>query len=146
MKKKGLSAVVTTLIIILLVLVAVGIIWTVVRNVVETGASKIDISTKCLDIDIRAVSVTPVVGEAGNYSVTLERMSGREEIGGVKINFFNDTDSSGVLNFGAIAELDEETVEMETDLLNANRIRYTVYFKDESGNDISCSQTGEFNF
>lgn len=35
MNKKGLDAVVTTLIIILLVLVAVGIIWVVARNVVQ---------------------------------------------------------------------------------------------------------------
>jgi flagellin-like protein len=50
MEKKGLSAVVTTLIIILLVLVAVGIIWVVVRNVVEEGGSTIDLSVKCLDV------------------------------------------------------------------------------------------------
>ena len=145
MKKKGLSAVVTTLIIILLVLVAVGIIWTVVRNVVETGASKIDITSKCLAVDVRAVSVAEV--DPGNYSVSLERRAGGEEIGGVKINFFNDTGNSGVLEFGiAIGELNTETAILEAGITNANNIQFTVYFKDESGNDVSCSQTGEFNF
>ena len=35
--KKGLSTIVATLLIILLTLVAVGIIWIVIRNVVQTG-------------------------------------------------------------------------------------------------------------
>ena len=35
--KKGLSTVVTTLIIILLVLVAIGIVWVVIRGVIESG-------------------------------------------------------------------------------------------------------------
>ena len=147
MEKRGLSAVVTTLIIILLVLVSVGIIWVVVRGVVESGAEQIDVSTKCLSIDIRAVSVEPVDSEEGNYSVTLERKSGGNEIEGIKVNVFNDTDSSGVMNFGvAIEELNEETVILESGIIDANKIEYTAYFKDASGNDVSCSYTGEFNF
>ncbi len=147
MEKRGLSAVVTTLIIILLVLVSVGIIWVVVRGVVESGAEQIDVSTKCLGIDIRAVSVEPVNGEEGNYSVNLERKSGGNEIEGIKVNVFNDTDSSGVMDFGvAIEELNEETVILESGIIDANKIEYTAYFKDASGNDISCTYTGEFNF
>ena len=145
--RKGLSAVVTTLIIILLVLVSVGIIWVVVRGVVESGAEQIDVSTKCLGIDIRAVSVEPVNGEEGNYSVNLERKSGGNEIEGIKVNVFNDTDSSGVMDFGvAIEELNEETVILESGIIDANKIEYTAYFKDASGNDVSCTYTGEFNF
>ncbi len=147
MEKRGLSAVVTTLIIILLVLVSVGIIWVVVRGVVESGAEQIDVSTKCLGIDIRAVSVEPVNGEEGNYSVNLERKSGGNEIEGIKVNVFNDTDSSGVMDFGvAIEELNEETVILESGIIDANKIEYTAYFKDASGNDVSCTYTGEFNF
>lgn len=147
MEKRGLSTIVATLIIILLVLIAVGIIWVVVRGIVESGAEQIDITAKCLNIDVRASGVVPVVGETGNYSVTLERRAGGEDIDGVKINFFNGTETSGVLDFGVtIGELDTETVKMEANISNANKIEYTVYFKDESGNDVSCSQTGEFNF
>ena len=68
--KRGLSDVITTLIIILLVLVAVGIIWVVVRNVVQSGSEQIDITTRCVAVDLRAVSVTSVEGQAGNYTVT----------------------------------------------------------------------------
>ena len=40
-KKKGLSTIVITLIIILISLVAVGIIWVVVRNVIQTGTEQV---------------------------------------------------------------------------------------------------------
>ena len=40
--KRGLSTIVATLIIILLVLVATGIIWVVVRNDIKGNAEQID--------------------------------------------------------------------------------------------------------
>ena len=143
--RKGLSAVVTTLIIILLVLVAVGIIWVVVRNLIEEGAEQIDINTKCIAVDIRAVGVTE--SDPGNYSVTLNRKSGGGDIGGVKINLFNDTASSGVIDFGiAVRELFTETATLEAGIINANKMEFTVFFIDASGNDKLCSQTTPFEF
>ena len=59
--KKGLSTVITTLIIILLVLVAVGIIWVVVRNTVEEGVSQIDFGSECLKVDVKATAVEKVI-------------------------------------------------------------------------------------
>ena len=143
--RKGLSAVITTLIIILLVLVAVGIIWVVVRNVVEQGAEQIDISTKCVAVDVRAVSVAESV--PGNYSVTLNRRAGGGDIGGIKVNVFNATSSSGVEDFGsAIAELETEKRTIVTSLTGATSIQYTVFFLDASGNEQLCSQTNTFEF
>ena len=146
--RKGLSAVVTTLIIILLVLVAVGIIWVVVRNLVESGAEQIDVSTKCIAVDVRAVSVVPVSGEDGNYTVSLNRQAGGEDIGGVKINVFNDTDSSGVIDFNnSIEVLNTETEKVATEgVTDANKIQFTVFFLDASGNEQLCTTTKEFTF
>jgi len=149
--KRGLSAIVATLIIILLVLVAVGIIWVVVRNLIQEGAEQVDISTKCMAIDVRAVSVVPVVGEAGDYSVTLRRTAGGEAIGGIKIVLFNDTANSGVLNeFNETAtllgELDTRTETVAAGVTDANKLEYTVYFIDESGSEGLCSQTNSYSF
>lgn len=145
--KRGLSAIVATLIIILLVLVAVGIIWVVVRNLIQGGAEQIDISTKCIAIDLRAVSVASVVGEAGNYSVTLKRMAGGETIDGVKIALFNETTNSGVLNeFEDFTVLDTRTETVVAGITNANKLEYTAYFLDTSGNEKLCPQTNSFTF
>lgn len=143
--KRGLSAIVATLIIILLVLVAVGIIWVVVRNVIQGGAEQVDLNTKCMAVDVRAVGVT---GEDGNYSVTLKRVAGGEEIAGVKIALFNNTANSGVLDgFLILSELETRTETFEeTNITNANKLEFTVYFEDESGNEALCSQTTPFTF
>jgi hypothetical protein len=145
MEKKGLSAVVTALVIILLVLVAVGVVWIVVKDIVERGVTSIDVTSKCLEVDLRAVEV--IETSPGNYNVTIERRAGGEEIEGVKLNFFNSTDSSGVIDFGtSIAELETESRDITADIINANKIGYSAYFKDVSGNDAACSQVGEFKF
>ena len=144
-----MSAVVTTLIIILLVLVAVGIIWVVVRNVVETGSQQIDINTRCVAVDVRAVGVLPVSGEAGTYTVTLERKAGGGDINGIKVNMFNDTSSSGVIDFGlALEELERGTGKIDTNgtVTNSDRVEFTVYFLDESANEQLCTQTNSFEF
>ncbi len=89
--KKGLSTVVTTLIIILLVLVAIGIIWVVIRGVVESGSESISVTTECLKIDVRASAVVCSTGNTSNCSVTLTRTAAGGVIGGVKLVFYNDT-------------------------------------------------------
>jgi hypothetical protein len=147
MNRKGLDAVVTTLLIILLVLVAVGIIWVVVRNVVQQGSEQIDVSAKCLAVDLRAVSVNPVSGQDGNYTVQLRRAAGGEPLGGVKVTIFNDTANSGVVDFGAAPdELETSSQVVNSGVLDANKIEYTAYFIDSSGNEQPCSQTGTFSF
>jgi len=144
--KRGLSAIVATLIIILLVLVAVGIIWVVVRNLLQEGAESIDIGTKCLAVDVRYVGVVPGSG-AGNYSVTLRRTAGGETIGGIKMTLFNETANSGVLDgFLALSELETRTETVVAGINNASRLEFTVYFEDESGNEAFCSQTNTYSF
>ncbi len=145
--KRGLSAIVATLIIILLVLVAVGIIWVVVRNLLQEGAEQVDISTKCMAVDVRHVGV--VENETTEeYFVTLRRTAGGEDIGGVKIVLFNETANSGILDgFLVLSELETKTETFAaTNVTNANKLEYTVYFEDVSGTERLCSQTNSYSF
>jgi len=143
--KKGLSAIITTLMIILIVLVAVGIIWVVVRNVVEEGAESIDISTKCLAFNVQAVSV--VNTSLTTYDVTLNREAGGDDMGGLKVVFFNSTSNSQVLDFGTtIDALGTVTRNIDPGITNANKVEFTVFVLDASGNEQLCSQTSSFNF
>jgi len=146
--KRGLSAIVATLIIILLVLVAVGIIWVVVRNLIQGGAEQVDISTKCMAVDVRAVGVVNVTD---GYSVTLRRLAGGEAIGGVKMVLFSETDNSGVRGgFNEtdtlLGELETKTETFVTTVIGANRLEFTVYFIHDSGNERLCSQTNSYTF
>ena len=146
MNKRGLDAVVTTLIIILLVLVAIGIIWVVVRNVIQQGSESIDISSKCLSVDLKAVGVSPTANQTGNYSVTLRRAAGGDAIGGVKVTLFNSTANSGVLEFGDAVDELETSTQTIVGVTGANKLEFTAYLIDASGNQQLCSQTGSFTF
>lgn len=78
--KRALSTVVTTLILILLVLVAIGIIWVVVSNLIEAGADQIDIGRITVDLEIQSVEYT-----ATGVDTTIERNMGAGELAGIKI-------------------------------------------------------------
>lgn len=143
--KRGLSAIVATLIIILLTLVAVGIIWVVIRNVVQSGANQVDISSKCLAVSLEAVGVVNTSNTV--YSVTLKRNAGGEDLGGVKITIQNNTDSSAVLDFGNIVALQTKTTTGLAGVVNANKIEFTPFFLDSSGNQLLCPQSSQtFSF
>ncbi|MEX0920652.1 MAG: hypothetical protein WDZ62_00080 [Candidatus Pacearchaeota archaeon] len=145
--KRGLSTVVATLVIILLVLVAVGIIWAVISNVIEGGAEQVELSSLCNQIGFETVRVSPVEGQDGNYSVTLERSSTGEEINGAKVLFFNSSNiASGPLEFGGSLEpLESKTETVDTSqgniVINANRFDIAPYFLDDNGNEQLCPRS-----
>ena len=53
--KRALSEIVATLVTILLVLVAIGIVWVVVRNVIQKGAEQISLGSLTLKMEIQKV-------------------------------------------------------------------------------------------
>jgi len=90
MKKRGLSAVVTTLIIILLTIVAIGIVWVVVKNILDKGSDEITLTGLTLDLEI----VRAVV-DGDTLEVTVKRNPGEGNL--VGINFvFSDGENSAV--------------------------------------------------
>lgn len=144
---RGLSGIVTTLIIILLVLVAVGVIWGVVNNLLGRSTGTINTATKCLDVDIRATKVIETT--PGTYDVTLSRKPTGEDGFGAKIVFFSNVSNSVPEDFGTkLNPLQVSTEEIVTSpgLVNANRVEVTPYFNDDSGRDILCQSTTTFEF
>ncbi len=140
--KKGISAIVATLIIILLVIVSAGIIWVVIRNIVQSGAEQMEVGSQCMKVSIDAKSV--IEDSEGVYSVRLRRDSGGEEIGGIKIILLNETDSSSVQNgFEGLSQLSTKT-ETFSGPINATKLEYTVYFISDSDKEQNCQQTNTY--
>ncbi len=139
--KRGLSTIVATLIVVLLVFVAVGILWVVLRNFVSGGAEQVDLSSKCLEV---SVEPTKVVNSGGVYNVTVLRKGGDFEIAGVNLVF---TGASGDTNYvydasGDITTLALKTVSVDltgSGVTSPNKVDAVVYFLDESGNRQFCS-------
>jgi len=146
--KQGMSAVVTTLIIILLVIVALGIIWVVVKNVIESGREQVEWANKCMSIEVTAVKIVASGDNFENYTVTLRRTgAGEDAIEGVKLVFSDGTEYSNVTEFGiAIGKLETKTSAiLVTDVANATELQITPYFKDDLGEEHLCeTRTEEF--
>lgn len=78
LNRKGLSEVVTAIIVILLVLVAVGIIWAVVQNLLNQGAEEAEGGVDCITTQVEVESATRNVGIVADltdnrYDVAISR-------------------------------------------------------------------------
>ena len=77
--KRGLSDIITNVLIILLVLVAIGIIWAFVRPAIQGGAQQISGANDCL-----TTTVTPVGcvfnGTQNNATVVFQRGTGSGDV------------------------------------------------------------------
>lgn len=75
--KRGLSDVITTVLIILLVLAAVVLIWGFIRKPIEQGGQQIELSSACLRLaDVIVPTTCSVNVAAKTASMTMRRTSG----------------------------------------------------------------------
>lgn len=152
-KKRGISTIVTTLIIILISLAAIGIVGLVINNFVKNSTQGIDINSKCLNVNVEATKVECTDGTTTQIcDVDLKRTgTDNSAIAGVKFVFRGDNVNSNLIsiegNIDALVGKMENGV--ETGVLNTeelNKLEVTVSFKDASGKEQLCPQTTSFNF
>ncbi len=103
--KKGLSEVVTNLLIILLVLVAIGVVWFVIRNLISSGAEEIELGRFTFDISIRSAYVN-----GSDIVVGIRRNAGGGSgLLGMNLIFTNETDSIIIERRGFLQEREIRT-------------------------------------
>ena len=148
-KTRGMSEVVTTLIIILLTIVALGIIWVVVRGVVNKGVGQVDLATKCQEIEIHATKLVNSTNDGLSYNVTLSRTGAGDKVadgfGGEKVVIKNAAgDASQVLSFpDALDPLETKTekLTLTNAVPNANTVEVKPFFLSDSNAEQLCSNT-----
>lgn len=147
-QKRGLSTVVTTLIIILLVLVAIGIIWVVIKGVVQTGSESVDYAVKCLNVDVKATSVLCDAAMSAVCNVTVSRKAGGDPITGIKMVFYNASGASGTTNttVGSVDPSQTKTINwINSNMTIPKKIDVIAYFNDAAGNPQVCNPSS-FSF
>ena len=143
MNKKGLSTVVTTLIIVMMSLVAVGIVWVVVQNMTNSGSETVDYSSKCLLADVKPESAT-YDAYTDMITVNLKRSAagGEEtEIGGVKVTITkaDGTTVTSENSDGNIALLETKPYTTTgTFTEKPTKVLATVYFTKDDGSAYLC--------
>jgi len=139
MKRKGVSGVILTIIMIVLVLAAVAVIWGIINNILQTQTEQVDVSSKCLNVNIQS---TKLDCSNGVCNVTVTRDSSGEAIAGMKLVFIT---SAGDANYihdvpGNVELLETKTIsDITTTGINATDVSITPYFLDTSGNEQLCA-------
>jgi len=133
--KRGLSTIVSTLLILLLVFVAVGILWVVVRNVIQGGTEQVSLGKFTLDLAIEKVTI------AGNtLSVKVKRNSGAGTFTG--LNFIlDDGDDIEVIQIKNLTmeEYSVRTFQLtlqEISAANVEKVEIAPIFTLESGKEV----------
>ena len=142
--KRGLSAIVATLLIILLTLVAVGIIWVVIRNVVQTGGTQAEFSAKCISVNLEVSAAA--CNATTTCNITYTRKSGGEDIDGLYLivsdgQMSNQTEVTGNIIPGST----RTAFHFLTGLTSPTTAEVAAYFIDDSGTEQRCDPTGTFN-
>ena len=139
--KRGISAIVMTVIMVGLVLVAVGIVWVVVLNILEGQEEQLEVSEMCLGLVIKPTSIAC---DGVTCDVNVERATGSsgDVIDGVQVTVGDGADSvTGDDESGDIAAT--KTVSVTTDM-TATEASVRIYFEDEDGNPQYCSQIATY--
>ncbi|RLG10214.1 hypothetical protein DRN73_08385 [Candidatus Pacearchaeota archaeon] len=138
--KQGISGIVLTIIMIGFVLVAAGIVWAVISNILQHQKGSIDISDKCMGIIINPTSLSC---SGGVCNVTLERGLGSstDEIGGAEVIVSDGTNSasSGKIDGDVVTS---KKISITTDI-SATEADVKIYLKVE-GEDKFCSQISSY--
>ena len=149
--KKGLSDMITTVIMLVLALVIIAIVWAVVTNMIGTKADEAKITEKCISNIVKATSVKCDGSLATSVcNVTFSRDTGiqNEEITGMKLVF---KDANGIASAspvdvpGNLQKLaTKTTTNLTVGVANATAVQVSVYFKSADGKEVICSNPTEF--
>jgi len=140
--KRGLSKAVTTMILVLLILVAIGIIWGVVNNlIIKEGVSKISLRTFTVETELTEANLDYNTGIA---TIKVKRNSGEGNLSGIKVIMKNETTTEVFTRyFIGFDELEERTIIIniteeaeELRIVDINKISIIPIITLESGKEV----------
>ncbi|MEK6830249.1 MAG: archaellin/type IV pilin N-terminal domain-containing protein [Nanoarchaeota archaeon] len=118
MNRKGLSEVVTTLIIILLVLVAIGIVWAVVSNILSEGSEQVGLEQFSVDVNFLQASVS-----GNDVILTVKRVAGPGNMAGMKFILSDGLNSEDFTQSVGLTELQAKTFTVTPATLSPGNIK-----------------------
>ena len=130
---KGISEVITTLIIILLSLVAIGIVWVIISNILQSSSEEIEIGQFTINLDIKSVKI-----QNSDVNVTVKRNKGVGNFTGLNFIFSDGKNSETIRQNETLKELNTKTFTFTLTELNATRLKavsIAPIFKLESGKE-----------
>src|SRR3989344_2338618 len=141
MNKRGISEIIITLIMVIIVLGIITILWVVLRGFIGEGTEQITVGKECLLVNVTLQ--TSCSGTSNDVcSVTFTRSPGGNDIGGIKLVFTNSSATETFVHdySGNLTALETKTINsISTGITKTNKVDLTVYFIDSEGNEKLCS-------
>ncbi len=126
--KKGMSTIIVTILMIVLVLVAVGVVWTIVQNILTESADDISLGSLKISLNIEKVKVTDT-----GIDVQVKRNAGEANL--VGINF--------IISDGVDTEVFEEETTMGELATKTFSLDYTGFVKSVEIAPVLQSEAGK---
>ena len=135
--KRGLSTIVATLLIILLTLVAVGVIWMVVRNVIQSGTEQISLGKITLDLEMKSVSVNV---SNNSMEIKVKRNTGSGEFVGLSFIIEDGSNSEVIKENVSMEELETRNFQLSNftkiNISRVTKVSIAPIFRLESGKEV----------
>ena len=102
--KKGLSAVIVSMMLVLLAIVSVGVVFVVVNNAVERPAEDIRARSQCLGVSVEPLSTSDCHNSTEKCEIYVVRKAGgsKSEVKGVVITFLNGAETIHAINYSGV--------------------------------------------
>ena len=135
MNRKGLSDIITTVLVIVLVIAAIGILWASLKPTIQKGVESTE-QAGCYQIDLQAVKCLKNSGNTAN--VTYKWVSGDVTLVGSKLVLGKVDGSSTSVDGNAMTQL-ATTASNNVDFgAVPKQFSVAAVIKSSSGNSITC--------
>lgn len=117
-KKRGLSTLVVTILIVSLVLVALGIVWQIVAGVLESSKEDVSFGQSKINLKLSSVFI-----ESSLLSLKVSRLTGPGEMDGLKFIFSDGKNSEDIDETVPLEELEEKTFSLSLSKLDYEKLK-----------------------
>ena len=135
--KRGISGVIETIVLVLLVLLAVGIVWAVVQGLIVNKTDEITKADTIINMKIKKVEIADTT-----INVQVERLSGEGEMAGIRFIFGDGENTAFTNNYTSMDiymtktfKIQKSEIETDITLANLTEVSIVPLFQDESGEE-----------
>lgn len=113
-KKRGISDIIVIVILVALVLIAIGVFWFVIKDLIFEGTKGISLGKFTINLKI-----TNAYEVSGNIIVKVKRNPGQGDLVAIKFILVNNSDSEVITQDTDLEELEEKTFTLSPTKLNS---------------------------
>jgi len=140
MNKRGLSGVIVTLITVLLAIVAIGLVWVVISNIIGSYTDKIEVGVNAITLKVMDAEI-----EGSDLKIRIKRELGDGDISKVKVLLYNnDGESNAFEEDFSILVSETKTLTLAIGSTGISRMELFPVIVNEEGEEFVGTSSAEY--